>query len=49
METWNNVIEVTVNTAIYARSDIELGLTQRKLFSNQITKLYISRMITYGV
>ena len=28
-------IEVTVNTATYARSDNELGLTWRKPFSNQ--------------
>ena len=44
-------IEVTVNTATYARSDNELGLTWRKPFSNQKkkTKLYISRMITCDI
>ena len=31
-------IEVTVNTATYARGDNQLGLTQRKPFSNQKTK-----------
>ena len=40
-------IEVTVNTAIYARSDNQLGLTWRKPFSTQKTELYISQMITY--
>ena len=34
MKAWNNVKEVTLNAATYARSDNELGLTRRKLFSN---------------
>ena len=35
MKTLNNIKEVTVNTATYARSSNQLGVTWRKQFSNQ--------------